>query len=151
MEGLQLDYRIPFPCFFSPNWKQLPAVALLQTLLLGADSASRWEALTSQKRQLRAGRSSQPSLPAPGSSWSCTTPWKSTVISLLGAGEMPFVMLRAFVFCMSCVGVNLARLPEHHELVRREAVLGESRLGAPTASRVPCWWHFLPSLHLYPC
>lgn len=83
MEGLQLDYRIPFPCFFSPNWKQLPAVALLQTLLLGADSASRWEALTSQKRQLRAGLSSQPSLPAPGSSWSCTTPWKSTVSSLL--------------------------------------------------------------------
>lgn len=49
MEGLQLDYRIPFPVFLSPNWKQLPAVALLQTLLLGADSASQWEALASQK------------------------------------------------------------------------------------------------------
>lgn len=47
-----------FLCLLSINWKQLPAVALLQTLLLVADSASRWEALTSQKRQLQAGLSS---------------------------------------------------------------------------------------------
>lgn len=67
----------PFLCSLSIKCKQLPAVVLLQTLLLVADSASQWESLTSQKRQLQAGLSSQPSFCVPCRSLRCIVCCKS--------------------------------------------------------------------------